>query len=302
MRIFRFKPEFRGFFTKIYAILFTFSPFWGVFAQFHALFQVFSSSSGFDMKVHSHAWMLVENWLIDRWHSCIAMEYSQSLIGYHCVRQRLIKSVQFGVYTLRIRHQKITLKRLSNTKSWENKRRRQFLCYCDKRGLFIFMYKIDKDVLFQVLKGATLAPLSNLKYSPLKMTPWSQNSKWSKTTICSCVTSWGQNLLHEIGKNHGFFTFKSESLKTARNRLGKVYIFWNGINQGIYLTLFQGHYTVCVPNIQGDTHKNTIKKRTTLTACVSIKMMQEDLRLLCSQWQKSVHMLFWMTISSLLFE
>ncbi len=49
-----------GFFlTKIYAILFIFSPFWGVFAQFHTLFQFFSSFSGFDMKVHSHACTLI---------------------------------------------------------------------------------------------------------------------------------------------------------------------------------------------------------------------------------------------------
>ncbi len=41
--------------TKIYAILFNFSPFLGVFCTTSRTFSGFSSSSGFDMKVHSHA-------------------------------------------------------------------------------------------------------------------------------------------------------------------------------------------------------------------------------------------------------
>ena len=32
----------------------------------------------------------------------------------------------------------------------------------------VFLCKIDKDVLFKDMRGATLAPLGNLKYSPLK--------------------------------------------------------------------------------------------------------------------------------------
>ena len=40
----------------------------------------------------------------------------------------------------------------------------------DKKGTaFIFMYKIDENVLFSDLIGASLAPLNNLKY--MKMTP-----------------------------------------------------------------------------------------------------------------------------------
>ena len=35
----------------------------------------------------------------------------------------------------------------------------------------VFLCKIDKDVLFKDMRGATLAPLGNLKYSPPKMTP-----------------------------------------------------------------------------------------------------------------------------------
>ena len=56
MRIFRFVPGFRFFGCKNFGVLKKFfGPFWGVFAQIHGLYQVFSPLSGFSMTTDSHA-------------------------------------------------------------------------------------------------------------------------------------------------------------------------------------------------------------------------------------------------------
>ena len=78
MRIFRFKPEFRFFLDQNLRNFIYFQPLLGVFAQFHTLFQVFSPSSGFDMKVHSHAWLYEDQTAKCQVQSCFVLFFIET--------------------------------------------------------------------------------------------------------------------------------------------------------------------------------------------------------------------------------